>query len=257
MPQFQLTLPFHKSVGASTMLAMKSLLFFVYFLLCCGVAIATPATSLKADPQWRVQIKNVVADFVQRQTAAFPGDVTYKIEEIDSRIAQPECADFEATLPTGSQLAGKTSIRVRCSENGGNDKWSMFVPVQISITRNLLVSTRQLPLGHTLQKEDLASQKIETTLTEGYVDPQQVLGKVLRYSISAGQVLRQNMLRSPYSVKQGEVVQLVVQGKGFNISADGAALNDASEGQSVQVRNGSGRIVGGVAKANGTVGIRP
>lgn len=236
---------------------MKRLLCFVYLLLESAIATATPVAGLQADAQWRTQIKEVVADFVRQQTAAFPGDITYKVDEIDTRITQPGCASFEAALPSGSRLSGKTSIQVRCIENSGNNNWSMFVPVQISINRNLLVSARQLPLGHTLQHEDLTVQTMETSLTEGYVDPQQILGKVLRYGISAGQVLRQNMLRSPYSVKQGEVVQLVIQGAGFNISGDGAALNNASEGQSVQVRSGSGRVIGGVARANGTVGIRP
>ena len=108
-----------------------------------------------------------------------------------------------------------------------------------------------------MQEQDLASQSTETSRTEGFTDPRQVIGKVLRYSITAGQVLREDMLRQPYSVTQGQVVQLAVQGNGFSIRSEGVALNNAGEGQSVQIRVGSGRVISGVARAGGVVEIAP
>lgn len=224
---------------------MKKLLLCACLLLKCVVASAA---------QDHTQIKNVVAAFVQQQTAALPGKVSYKINEIDRRITLSECARLEAFLPSGSQLMGKTAIGVRCNEANG---WSIFVPVQIRISLNLLVSARPLPLGHTLQKEDIASQTIETSRTDGLTDPKQAVGKVLRYNIAAGQVLREDTLRLPYSVTQGQVVQLAVQGSGFSIRSEGVALSNASEGQTVQIRTNLGRVISGVARAGGVVEIKP
>jgi flagella basal body P-ring formation protein FlgA len=84
-----------------------------------------------------------------------------------------------------------------------------------------------------------------------------VIGKVLRYGISAGQALREDMLRPPYSVTQGQSVRLVVQGNSFSIRSEGVALNNASEGQTVQVRTSSGRVISGIAGSGGVVNIRP
>ena len=224
---------------------MKKLLVYVCLLLECVAASAA---------QDHTQIINVVAAFVQQQTAALPGKVSYKINEIDQRITLPECARLEAFLPTGSQLIGKTAIGVRCNEANG---WSIFVPVQIKVSINLLVSARQLPLGHTLQKGDIASQMMETSQTGGLTDPERAIGKVLRYGIAAGQVLREYMLRLPYSVTQGQVVQLAVQGSGFSVRSEGVALNNASEGQTVQIRLHSGRVISGIAGAGGVVEIKP
>ncbi|BBI98755.1 hypothetical protein FGKAn22_04480 [Ferrigenium kumadai] len=223
------------------------MLIFVSLLLACAVA--------SAAPQSHAQIRSVADAFVQQQTAALPGKATYKIEEIDRRIALPECARLEAFLPAGSQLIGRTAVGVRCLEQNG---WSIFVPVQVRLSLDLLVTTRQLPLGHTLQESDIATQATETSQTaSGYTDPKQVIGKVLRYGITAGQVLREDMLRAPYSVTQGQAVQLTVQGKGFSIRSEGVALNNASEGQPVQVRVAAGRVVSGVARAGGVVEITP
>ena len=196
-----------------------------------------------------------------------PGKATYQIDEIDRRIVLPQCASLEAFLPAGSQLLGKTSVGVRCTSSPRKDEsttsqprtngWSIFVPVQITVNLNLLASARQLPPGHTLQENDLASQATESSRTEGFTNPQQVVGKVLRYGIAAGQVLRKDMLRQPYSVKQGQVVQIAVQGNGFSIRSEGVALSNAGEGQTVQIRVGSGRVVSGVARAGGLVEIAP
>jgi len=264
---------------------MKKLILVAFLLLqsaAGGAASAGDAAGRSAPSaaQDHARIRNTVTQFVEQQTAALPGKATYQIDEIDRRIALPPCANFEAFLPPGSQLIGKTSVGVRCAPSSRQEEtqeknqeknmagqtrtndsrtngWSIFVPVQIRVSLNLLTSARQLPPGHTLQEHDLASQTTEASRTEGFTDPQQVLGKVLRYGISAGQVLREDMLRQPYSVKQGQVVQIAVQGNGFSIRSEGVALNNAGEGQAVQIRVSSGRVVSGVARAGGLVEIAP
>lgn len=252
---------------------MNKLLLIAIFLLQPAAANAAPAentpvrTPSSATTQDHAQIRNVVAGFVRQQTAALPGKVSFQIDEIDRRINLPKCAHLEAFLPPGSRLSGKTSVGVRCNdlasgkETGGRPArkqgWSIFIPVQIRHSLDLLTSARQLPLGHTLQEEDLASQTTESLQQGGFTDPQQVIGKVLRYGISAGQVLREDMLRRPYSVKQRQIVQLAVQGEGFSIRSEGVALNNASEGQTVQVRVASGRVISGIARADGVVEIAP
>lgn len=233
---------------------MKKFLLIACLLLLSAAAEAAPANGSPVSTQDHAQIKEAVAAFVQQQTASLPGKTAYKVDEIDRRITLPECARLEAFLPAGSQLIGKTAVGVRCMEKNG---WSIFVPVQVRVSLDLLVSARQLPSGHTLQEEDLARQTTETSQTGGFTDPGQVLGKVLRYAITAGQVLRSDMLRPPYSVTQGQVVQLAVQGNGFSIRSEGVALNNASAGQTVQVRTTAGRVISGIAGAGGVVEIRP
>jgi len=250
---------------------MNKLLLITLLLLQPAVANAAQtentSTSSSATTQDHTQIRKVVAGFVQQQTAALPGKVAFQVDEIDRRINLPKCTHLEAFLPPGSRLAGKTSVGVRCNDlapgKGTSNRparkqgWSIFVPVQIRHSLNLLTSARQLPLGHTLQEEDLASQTTESLQQGGFTDPQQVIGKVLRYGISAGQVLREDMLRQPYSVKQRQIVQLAIQGDGFSIRSEGVALNNASEGQAVQVRVASGRVISGIARADGVVEIAP
>lgn len=225
---------------------MKKLLLLALLLLECAMA--------SAANQDHLQIREAAGAFVQQQTSSLPGKVEYKIGEIDRRIVLPECARLDAFLPAGSQLMGKTAIGVRCHTPAS---WSILIPAQIKVRMDLLVSARQLTAGHTLQAQDITRQTVEISRATGFTDPTQAIGKVLRYGITAGQILREDMLRQPYSVKQGQTVQLAAQGAGFSIRSEGVALNNAGEGQTVQVRTGAGRSISGIARGEGLVEIAP
>lgn len=199
------------------------------------------------------QIVKLAASFVKQQTAGISGKVDYQIEELDPRISLTPCSRMEAFLPSGSQLIGKTSIGVRCNEQNG---WQILVPARITVTLQLLVSARQLQPGQVLQSADVTTQSVEISRATGFTDPTQVVGKVLRYGIAAGQILRDDMLRAPFSVTQGQVVQIIARGNGFSVRNEGVALTNASEGQMVQVRIASGKVISGTAR-NGIVEITP
>lgn len=211
-----------------------------------------PSLCAWAEAQDHLLAHAAVDSFVRQQTASLPGKVTLKIGEIDNRLVLPKCEKFEAFLPSGSQLLGNTSVGVRCT---GNTAWSIFVPVQIQTRVSLLVSTQSLPAGHVLSESDLHYQTLDITQTGGILDKQNALGKVLRVGISAGQVLKEDMLHAPFSVTQGQTVQLVARGEHFDIRSVGVALNNASAGQIVKIRSDAGKVVSGLARASGVVEI--
>jgi flagella basal body P-ring formation protein FlgA len=227
------------------MTTMKKFLLVTCLILHCTAAIAQ---------QDHAALKETVTSFVQQQTAGLPGKVTFTVDEIDRRIVLRPCSKVEAFLPAGSQLIGRISIGVRCAEPKG---WSIFIPVQIKISRDLLISARPLAQGQIVHAEDLSRQTTETTQNVGMTDPSLAIGKVLRYSVSAGYIMRADMLREPYSVRQGQSVRLSVQGSSFTLSSSGVALNNAGEGETVQVRTASGRLVSGIAGNEGIVLISP
>lgn len=212
-------------------------------------------------PAWAVlqqshaEIREIITAFVHEQTLTLPGQVTITVHEIDRRISLPSCPALEAFLPPGGQLLGNSSVGVRCTTN--QQKWTLFVPVQIKVSVNLLIARGPLQQGHVLRTEDIGSQKSELAQTGILTDPLQAIGKVLKYSVGAGQVLKQDMLRAPYAVRQGQIVKIQVERQGFKIHADGQALNNAAEGQAVQVKTSSNQVVSGIVQPDGAVNIRP
>lgn len=202
-------------------------------------------------------IQTSVAKFIEEHINTSDSQsklLNYQIEDLDKRLTLQSCSKLQAFLPAGSQLIGNTTVGVHCIAGAG---WTVFLPVKIKISRALLLNTRQLPADHTLQAEDIYTQTLEVTHTSGITDKELVLGKVLRYGISAGQVLREDMLRAPFSITQGQNVQIRINGSSFTISSSGIALNNASEGQNVKVKTSTGKVLSGAARSNGVVELIP
>ncbi len=224
---------------------MKKIFLLALLLLHSAAALSA---------QDHASLRAAVSAFVGQQTTTLPGRVSFNVDEIDQRINLKSCNKFEAYLPPGSQLMGRVSVGVRCLDTNG---WSIYIPVQIKISRDLIISARTLSMGQIIHEEDIARLTSEVNQSGVITDARLVIGKVLRYSVAAGYVLREDMLRAPYSVKQGQSVQLTVQGNGFKLSSSGVALNNASEGETVQIRTSTGRTVSGIAVNEGVVKINP
>lgn len=225
----------------------------ILFLALTVLLIAMPYARAAGGMQSHAEIHKVASEFVQNLTKSMPGKVSFNIDELDSRVAFPACAQLEAFLPTGAQTQGRTTIGVRCNDKNG---WSLFIPANITITMDMLVSSHPLQQGQVIGQGDYLPQTGEVTQPGIITSEAQILGKVVKYNIGAGQLLRQDMFRPPYAVTQGQTVQLIVTGNGIKLRTEGQALNNAADGQTAQVRVASGQVISGIARTNGIVEIQ-
>lgn len=201
------------------------------------------------------QIQNAVEDLLRAQTPGLPGRVSYSVGTIDNRLSLPPCAAPEAFIPAGVRLWGNANIGVRC---GGSSPWTIFVPVTVRVSAGVVIAARALTQGKPIEPGDLAVQEADLTQMPASVvtDPAFAVGRNVTHNLSAGQPLRQDMLRAPPVIQQGQSVTLRSQGAGFKVSTEGKALTTAAEGQIAQVRVSSGQTVSGVARPGGIVDIQ-
>lgn len=228
---------------------MKILFRIVLFLGC-----AAPLAAISDNRQSHPSIQQVALEFARQQMLNLPGKVSIKIQDIDSRVALNACGKLEAFLPIGAQLPGKTSIGVRCNEKPG---WSIFVQANISVSVDLLVSNKPLTQGSVLSSDDYTLRKGEMSQPGLLFDPAQAIGKILKYSIGAGQVLRQDMLREPFVIHQGQTVKLHARGNGYLLSTEGFAMNDAAAGQWIKIKVTSGQLISAIATTDGNAEVKP
>lgn len=199
------------------------------------------------------QIRQTIETFAKQQTAHLSGQVNVTVGAIE-QVQLPACAQLQTFMPLGAKLWGNSSIGVRCSQ--GAD-WTLYVPVTVRVQAPVVVATRPLASGKILADEDLTLQMAELTqLPAGvFSSVQEAVGKVLTAGVVAGNPLRQDMLRAPIVVRQGQSVRLIAQGKGFKVSSEGKALSNAAVGQNVQVKAQNGQTVSGVVQADGTIEV--
>ncbi len=208
--------------------------------------------SLSSLPAWagtaqsHAAIHETVSAFVYTQTQYLPGKVSFQITDLDPRISLPGCTSLEAFLPAGAQLNGNSNVGVRCN---GKQVWTIFVQVHVKITNNILTFKHPMQTGQTVLANDLGVLSSETVQAGALSDAGQAIGKIMKYGVGTGQIVRHDMLRAPYTIKQGDSVQLRVKGKGFSVSTDGHSLSNAAEGETTSARTASGQIVIGIARS--------
>lgn len=222
---------------------MHLLLFtLLFFSSAASAAMQEAGTTLKA-----------VEAYVKSQTASLPGVVEVSVGTIDPRLQLPRCEKLTMFIPSGGKLWGNSTVGIRCDQPA----WSIYVPVNVRVVAEVIVSSRQLAPGALISADDVARQSADLTQLPNSVMtmPEQAIGKTVTAGVPPGYVLRMDMLRSPNIILQGQSVKLVTQGKGFTVSAEGKALGNAASGQSISIRTPSGQIITGIARQEGIVEI--
>jgi flagella basal body P-ring formation protein FlgA len=83
-----------------------------------------------------------------------------------------------------------------------------------------------------------------------------VVGQQLRYSLAMGTALTPRSLKQQKIVQRGEQVILVAQAGSMEVRMNGMAMEDATLGDKIKVKNSSSnRVVEGVVQAPGVVQV--
>jgi flagellar basal body P-ring formation protein FlgA len=199
-------------------------------------------------------LRQTIEKFLQLQTIGLPGEVSITVGNIDSRLKLAPCTTPQAFLPHNNRAWGKTTVGVRCS---APVNWTIYVPVRVRVQGEYVAAAIPLAQGQVIRREDIAKIKGDlTSLPAGIItNTTQAIGQTVTRSIPLGTPLRQDVLRSQRAVQQGQMVKLISNGPGFQVSAEGKAQNNANEGQITQVRTNNGQVISGIAKLGGIVEV--
>jgi len=112
--------------------------------------------------------------------------------------------------------------------------------VEVSVPHAVVVVVRALPRGSILRAEDVklvepASHEHVVKVEESFHSLEEVIGKETQKSISPGQVLDKNYVRSQILIRRGEVVTVYARAAGIRVRTTGRALSDGSEGDLIAI----------------------
>lgn len=246
---------FHTEILRPVAVGVVCLLFSAIYPFTTTWASPTPAVT----PQ-TIQNLDVLTlktkEFLTASSASLLGQVAVSVVPANQKLKLASCESIEAFFPGTSKAWGKTSVGLRCHDDGV--RWVIYMQGNVSVYGDFLVAATTLGQGQVIGPRDVKFQRGDlTTLPPNiFTSEKQVIGRVSRIAMNVGTVLKQEMAELPTIVKTGQNVRVISLGNGFNISAEGQAQNNATQGQMVHVRVASGKTVSGVASANGQIEIR-
>lgn len=233
---------------------------FAALLMAALALVASPSALAQAAAHPEVDLGPLTQRWLDEAMArnpvsGLPLRMEVSVGSLDSRLRLAPCARVEPYLPVGSRLWGRTRLGLRCTD--GPSPWNVFLPVTVKAFGPAWVLTGNVTAGTTLTTADAMEAEVDWAADAAPVvaNPDAWVGQVVVRSLTAGQALRQNMVRAPQLFKAGAQVKVVAEGPGYAVTSAGQALTAGSAGQIVRIRMDNGKIISGTVTDDGTVQV--
>jgi flagellar basal body P-ring formation protein FlgA len=228
----------------------------VFFcLICLPLNAASAAENIS---QLRSSITQFLIEKYQANSATPPKNTTAKVTVnvggLDPRLNLTQCANSHSLSvqdPNGN--GGNVNVQVTCSGLSG---WTILVPAQVIVYRSMAIAGRDLPRGTLIVADDLKVEIVDMSqYRQGFSrEPNDIIGKELKYPVNKGDSFRTSVLDSPLVIKRGDEVSLEALAGGIQVIAKGTAVSDGRLGQMIRVKNTqSDRILSAKVMGSGKV----
>lgn len=220
-------------------------------LLAAGLGL--PAGAKAGATQDPAVLGATAQAYLRGQLADLPGTVSITLDPLRTERLSA-CDKLTPFLSSPVRLRPRMSIGVRCS---APHTWTTYVQATVSVAGRYYVAVQPLSAGRLIASTDIEARDADlATLSPDIItDAERIVGMRAGSRIAAGQPIKGAALRNAQSIERGQNVNIVISGKGFTVSGEGQALDNAAPGDRVQVRTTSGQVVSGVARNAGLVEI--
>lgn len=216
------------------------------FSFLCSVGHLADAASMTRPEQLidatREFLEQEVANYLQRSQIQARHEV--EINKLDPRLRLASCDQpLQAKLESPKQPVGRATVRVSCT---GTAPWSVFVPAQVHLYREVIVARRPLARDTIVEEADVAlAERDVSLLNQGYFTAfEQVLGNKVSRSAQPDQVLPPTHVSAAEIIRKGDQVVISAKNSTINVRMPGEALSDGALGTQIRVKNQrSGRTV--------------
>lgn len=155
----------------------------------------------------------------------------------------PTVADAGArTCPTplsisareSGQSLNRTTLLVAC----GN-QWSIYVPVELSVSRLVVVATHPIATNSVIAADDVQLSPADVSQLAGpyLTQTEDAIGMEARRTLAAGQPLYSQQLAPPVQVRRGDAVVISAEADVLAVKMTGTALGDGRRGEQIRVKN--------------------
>ena len=222
-------------------------------------AAATAPAPPTAGALLMPQLRQLVERQLQEVGYSLPVGARIEIVLPPGLVLPQKCLlPFVEAVPNRRPPGPMVPYVVRCAPNSaGLLGASVAISVRVAVIQRAVVAARTLSANVPIAVTDLslADADISTIGTDALLATGDVVGRVLSRSFPTGAVLLRSTVRNPVAIRTGDSVRLEIIGNGFTVSSESVALQNASTGDMIRVRNSEGQTVSGRLDPRGVVVI--
>ncbi|WP_438308256.1 flagellar basal body P-ring formation chaperone FlgA [Pseudomonas guariconensis] len=213
-------------------------------LLTSGTRVLADAVTL---PEQLIGVTQGFLEFTVEDylaTTQTTGRYEIQVNPLDPRLRMPLCSQqLDASLESPAQPLGRVTVRVRCN---GSAPWTVFVPAQVKLFREVVVMTRPLRREIVIGEGDVSLRERDVgTLNQGFLTSlEQAVGMKLLRPTVLDQVLTPQHLEQAEVVRKGDHVVITARSGSLSVRMPGEALSKGGLSEQIRVRNlNSKRVV--------------
>jgi flagella basal body P-ring formation protein FlgA len=185
------------------------------------------------------KIEKIVSHYLR--TTVLRGSKMARIKDlrVPKRIILPRGRiTYQVMAPRNTKYLGKIPLAVQFNVDGQFQK-KVWTSATIEMFVEVVVAAKPLQKHMTISEDVIELRQMDLAHLPANVitDPQSVLGKRTRSTISAKTVLRTDLIELPPLVKRGDIVVIVAESKGLRITALGKAKRKGRLGERIPVEN--------------------
>ena len=189
-------------------------------------------------------------------TGQIEGRYEIQVNQLDPRVRLAHCdKELTATLESPAQPMGRVTVRVRCE---GSSPWTIFVPAQVKLFRDVVTVTHPLKRGAIIDYPDVTLRERDVGLiSRGYMTAIELaVGQKLLRPVVTDQVLSLTHLEQAATVRKGDHVVISARSGSLSVKMPGEALSDGGLSEQIRVKNlNSNRVVKARVTAPGQVEV--
>jgi flagella basal body P-ring formation protein FlgA len=221
---------------------------------CC--LLAAGAAGAEREVQSHASIRAAVERHATTSAAELAGRAEVEVGRLDSRLRLSACDIPLTTFDSPNGLSGgRGVVGVRCD---GSSPWKIYVPVDVALLDEVVVTRNPVARGQTLQADDLMLREVDIARERKpvYRDVDDVVGLRSKRALDAGDLVHAGLLKRARLVRRGASVQIIARLGSLEVSMHGEALSDGGRGDRIRVRNRtSGRVVTGTVVGRGVIEV--
>jgi flagella basal body P-ring formation protein FlgA len=189
-------------------------------------------------------------------TSQTEGRYEIQVNQLDSRLRMPMCdKELTASLESPAKPLGRVTVKVRCE---GASPWTVFVPAQVRLFRDVVTATRPLRRAGIVEPDDVTLRERDVSLIgQGYfTSVDQAIGQRLTRPMVTDQVITLVHLEQAEVIRKGDQVVITARSGTLSVRMPGEALSNGGMAEQIRVKNlNSRRVIKAQVTAPGQVEV--